>query len=66
METEIKDKEINFSGVQTLSHGEGALANNFEYVIPFLMIEVSNHCALNLHILSVRPSLVLQVNGAPG
>lgn len=57
METEAANTEINFSGVQTLSQGEGALANDFEDMIPFLMVDVSNRCALSLHILSVRLSL---------
>lgn len=54
METEAANTEINFSGVQTLYQGEGALANDFEDMIPFLMVDVSNCCALSLHILSVR------------
>lgn len=65
METETKDTEINFSGVQTLSHGKGALASDFDHAIPFLMVDVSDHCALSLHILSVRPSL-WGVNDVPG
>lgn len=28
-----------------------------EYAIPFLMVDVSSHCVLCLHILSLRPSL---------